>query len=59
MEAMLNSSINHFTQFITEHEDIETQNHELIKQNQCLTAAIEELRIILKMKLEAALKKQR
>jgi hypothetical protein len=41
MEAMLNSSINHFTQYISDHEDIETQNHQLIRQNQRLTSAIE------------------
>ena len=59
MEAMLNSSINHFTQYITQHDDMETQNHQLIRQNQRLSAAIEELRTILKQKLETALKKQR
>lgn len=58
-EEMLNSSINHFTQYISEHDDMETQNHHLIRQNQRLSAAIEELRIILKQKLEAALRKQR
>lgn len=56
---MLNSSINHFTQYITQHDDMETQNHQLIRQNQRLSAAIEELRTILKQKLETALKKQR
>jgi hypothetical protein len=59
MEAILNSSINHFTQYVSQHDDMETQNHQLIRQNQNLTAAIEELRIILKQKLEAALRKQR
>lgn len=44
---------------MTEHEDIETQNHQLIRQNQRLTIAIEELRTILRQKLEASLKKQR
>lgn len=38
---------------------METQNHHLIRQNQRLSAAIEELRTILKQKLEAALRKQR
>lgn len=38
---------------------METQNHQLIRQNQRLSAAIEELRTILKQKLEAALRKQR
>jgi hypothetical protein len=38
---------------------METQNHQLIRQNQRLSAAIEELRNILKQKLEAALRKQR
>lgn len=56
---MLNSSINHFTRYMTEHEDIETQNHQLIRQNQRLTIAMEELRTILRQKLEASLKKQR
>lgn len=59
MEEMLNSSINHFTQYISEHDDMETHNHQLIRQNQKISAAIEELRIILKQKLEAALRKQR
>ena len=38
---------------------METHNHQLIRQNQKISAAIEELRIILKQKLEAALRKQR
>ena len=58
---MLNSSINHFTRYLEdgEGEDIHNQNHQLKQQNICLKTAIEELRSILKQKLEQALKKQR
>lgn len=54
MEDMLNSSINHFTRYLEdgEGEDIHNQNHQLKQQNLCLKTAIEELRSILKQKLE-------
>lgn len=64
MEELLNSSINQFTRYLQDkdhrHGDsIYEQRNQLIEQNHYLKASLDELKNILKEKLESALKKQK
>jgi hypothetical protein len=58
MEELLNSSINQFEKYL-EDKDIEMENNLLLQQNKYLKVSLDQLKLILKDKLENALKKQK
>jgi hypothetical protein len=59
MEELLNSSINQFTRYLEDKDNFYEQHNQLIEQNHCLRASLDELKNILKSKLESALQKQK
>ncbi len=56
---MLNSSINEFTRYLEDKDNFLEQHHQLIEQNNCLRTSLDQLKHILKSKLESALQKQK
>jgi hypothetical protein len=58
MEELLNSSINQFEKYL-EDKDIEMENNLLLQQNKYLKVSLDQLKLILKDKLENSLKKQK
>ena len=59
MEELLNSSINQFTKYLSDKDPLEEEHQQLVAQNLHLRASLEQLKIIIKEKLESALSRQR
>lgn len=63
MEELLNSSINQFTRYLEDKDNFKDnfyeQHSQLIEQNNHLRASLDELKNILKSKLENSLQKQK
>ena len=57
MEELLNSSMNHFEEYLMQ-KDSSVKNNDLVEQNEKLKEAVQELKHLLKVKLDKALKKQ-